>query len=103
MVDSGLELAFVFYGTAPEEGELYEQIEAPIVAFYGGDDERVNATIPQTEAYMQQFEQTYQYEIYTGAGHAFMRRAVQPDAEVANVQAREQAFDRMLSELASLK
>lgn len=97
-----LDTSFVFYGTAPEEEEVYENMQVPVVAFYGWDDERVNATIEQTELYMNENENVFEYEIYEWAGHAFMRRAVSEDAGQPDIDARQQAFARMLEELKTL-
>lgn len=57
----------MFYGTAPTSGELFANITAPVTAYYGGDDARVNATIPQTQTFMQQYDKPFSYQIFTGA------------------------------------
>lgn len=101
-VASGLDTAFVYYGTAPEESDVYTTITAPVVAYYGWDDARVNATIDQTAQYMQDNDKAFRYEVYTGAGHAFMRSAVSEDATQANKDARSQAFADMLATLKTL-
>lgn len=88
--------ALVFYGTAPEDKTELLNINCPVYGFYGGDDNRVNATIQSTEAAMKEYGHTYEYEIYEGAGHAFMRRGAQPDAEEPNKEAHEAAWDRLL-------
>lgn len=97
-----IEAAFVFYGTAPDEQEAINQIEVPVYGFYGGDDQRVNSTIPQTEKMMEEAGNTYQYEIYDGAGHAFMRSGDDPDGAEANVSARNQSWERLVQLLESL-
>lgn len=68
---SDLEVACVFYGTGPEEG--YERIQCPVYGFYGGNDERVNGTIPKAKEKMKDLEKEYDSIIYPGAGHGFMR------------------------------
>lgn len=88
--------AHVFYGTAPEDSELYEQISAPVYGYYGGEDNRVNATIEQTEKYMKQADKTYEYEIYEGAGHAFMRSAHREESTAAENKAHDEAWQRLL-------
>lgn len=98
-----LHRAFVFYGTAPASGELFANIKAPVVAYYWGDDARINATISQTQGFMDQYTKQFSYQIFTGAGHAFMRRAVEPEASQANKDARTKAFASMLEELKTLK
>ena len=42
--------AFVFYGREPESG--LERIVCPVYGFYGEEDNRINATIPETEKQM---------------------------------------------------
>lgn len=101
-VASGLDQAFVFYGTAPEEADIYDGIIAPVTAYYGWDDARVNATIDQTVDYMEQYNKPFRYEVYTGAGHAFMKNATIEGATQPNIDAREQAFADMLIQLKSL-
>lgn len=88
--------AHVFYGTAPENAEAFSEISAPVYGYYGGADNRVNATIEQTEKFMKAAGKTYEYEIYEGAGHAFMRAGMQPDASAANKKAHDAAWKRLL-------
>ncbi|MCO6480146.1 MAG: dienelactone hydrolase family protein [Phaeodactylibacter sp.] len=97
-----IEAALVFYGTAPKEKEAFESITAPVYGFYGGDDQRVNATIPDTEAMMEAAGKTYEYVIYPGAGHAFMRRGVEADGGKANKKAMKKAWKRVKKILSSL-
>jgi carboxymethylenebutenolidase len=92
----GLEKIFVFYGGGPQEPAGVAQITAPVYGFYGGDDARVNATIPQTHALMAARHLTFDPVIYDGAGHAFMRLGEQPDASAANRNAYLQAWERWL-------
>lgn len=88
--------AHVFYGTAPENAEAFPEISAPVYGYYGGADNRVNATIEQTDKFMKAAGKTYEYEIYEGAGHAFMRSGSQPDASDANKIAHDAAWKRLL-------
>ncbi len=99
---SGLDHAFVFYGSAPEDTNTFKNITAPVTAYYGWDDVRINGTIEKTEKWMQQYNKPYTYEIYAGAWHAFMRNALNPDASQANKDARTRAFQDMLVKLQSL-
>lgn len=98
-----LDLAMVFYGTAPTDASAFKNIDVPVVAFYGGADERVNATINDTEKNMSAAGKTYDYEIYKSAGHAFMRLGEDPNGEAANIAARDAAWERMKEQLAKLK
>ncbi|MGN8226043.1 dienelactone hydrolase family protein [Gracilimonas sp. BCB1] len=99
-----IDAAMVFYGTGPDAEEAYSNIQVPVYGFYGGDDQRVNSTIVGSENAMEKFGKTYQYEIYEGAGHAFMRRGDNPDAgsDDPNVIARNKSWDRLVTLLNDL-
>lgn len=97
-----LDMAMVFYGTGPTDAELYEDIDVPVYGFYGGADERVNATIDTSKQEMEAAGKTYEPVIYDGAGHAFMRLGEDPNGEPANITARNEAFDRMKELLSTL-
>lgn len=88
--------AHVFYGTAPDDAEALAKIKAPVYGYYGGNDNRVNSTIEQTEKYMKAANKVFDYEIYEGAGHAFMRSGHQPDSDEANKKAHDAAWKRLL-------
>ncbi len=88
-----LEAAFVFYGSATTDKEKIARIEAPVYGFYGGNDQRINATIPETEALMDQFGKYFEYRIYDGAGHGYMRTGDDPTGTDANVVARNQSWN----------
>ncbi|MFN4764232.1 dienelactone hydrolase family protein [Gillisia sp. Q332] len=88
--------AHVFYGTAPDDADALAKIKTPVYGYYGGDDNRVNATIEQTKKYMKAANNPYDYEIYEGAGHAFMRSGHQPDGDEANKKAHDAAWKRFL-------
>jgi len=92
--------AFVFYGPPPAK-EAMARIKAPVYGFYGGNDARINATIPDTTAAMKAAGKTYDPVTYDGAGHGFMRAGEAPDdSNPANKTAREQAWGRWKSLLA---
>lgn len=86
--------AFVFYGTGPDDKDAIAKVKAPIFGFYGGDDARVNATIPQSAALMKEAGKTYEPVTYEGAGHGFMRAGEEPNASEANRKARNEAWTR---------
>lgn len=98
-----IEAALVFYGTAPDDEALFSTITAPVYGFYGEDDQRVNATIPTTQEYMATFDNTFDIEIYEGAGHAFMRSGDDPNETGPNKAARDQAWDRLTNILTTLE
>ncbi|MGH9524888.1 MAG: dienelactone hydrolase family protein [Terriglobales bacterium] len=88
-----LSAAFVFYGPPPEQG--INNIQAPVYGYYGGNDERIDATIPKAEEEMKAAGKTYKPVVYEGAGHGFMRAGEAPDASEANKKARDQAWVRL--------
>ncbi|MEO8352676.1 MAG: dienelactone hydrolase family protein [Chthoniobacteraceae bacterium] len=94
--------AFVFYGNGPDELAAIEKIKCPVYGFYGGNDNRVNATIPNSEALMKKAGKTYAPVIYAGAGHGFMRAGEAPDANPANAKAEQEAWQRWLELLPKL-
>lgn len=81
--------AVVYYGGSPDRTAL-AQVRAPVLGLYGGDDARVNATIPPAQSAMQELGKTYEVRIYEGAGHGFLRQ--QDGREGANLAAAEQAW-----------
>ena len=95
-----LAAALVFYGGPPDK-EAMARIKAPVFGFYGGNDARVDATIPETRETMKQLGKTYEPVVYEGAGHGFMRAGEAPDASEANKKAREEAWERVKSILKS--
>jgi carboxymethylenebutenolidase len=90
-----LRAALVFYGTAPTEASDFARIQAPVYGFYGGNDQRVNATIPQTEAFMKDADKQFEYEIYPDAGHAYMRAGDDPNGSEANKAATKASWERI--------
>lgn len=96
-----LSAAFVFYGTGPAD---VSTITAPVYGFYGGQDARVDATIPATTDAMKAAGKIYEPVTYDGAGHGFMRAGEDPgNTNPANKTAREQGFARLVKQLKELK
>jgi carboxymethylenebutenolidase len=89
----GLNAAVVYYGTSPETADL-ARIKAPVLGLYGGDDARVDATIPPAEAEMKKLGKTYEPHIFEGAGHGFLRAQ---EGRAANLKATEQAWPRTIA------
>jgi carboxymethylenebutenolidase len=84
----------VYYGTSPDT-TLYGSINAPILGLYGGNDERVNATIPRAQEAMARLGKRYEAEIFAGAGHGFLRQ--QDGMDGANLRATEAAWPRTIA------
>lgn len=89
-----IKAGFVFYGSGPEKAEDIARIECPIYGFYGGNDNRVNSTIPKSTELTKAAKKTYEPVTYDGAGHAFMRLGEDPSGSEANKKAREEAWKR---------
>ncbi|MDW8168253.1 MAG: dienelactone hydrolase family protein [Acidobacteriota bacterium] len=89
-----LAAAFVFYGTGPRDSESLARIRCPVYGFYGGNDARVTATVPETADVMKRLGKTFEPITYDGAGHGFMRTGEEPNPTDANRKAREQAWAR---------
>ncbi len=84
-----LAAAVVYYGSAPTD-DVLAGIVAPVLGLYGGDDARVNATIPAAIEEMGRLDSSYEPNIYAGAGHGFLRRL--DGRSGANLQAAQQAW-----------
>lgn len=82
----------VFYGSPPNV-EAMASIKAPVLGLYGGADARINATIPGADSAMKRLGKSYEYLIYEGAGHGFLR--AQENSE-ANLKASQEAWPKML-------
>src|SRR5437762_2761938 len=91
-----LSAAFVFYGPPPAKDAM-SRIKAPVYGFYGGNDARIDATIPDAIANMKAAGKTDEPVTYEGAGHGFMRAGEAPDASDANKKARTDAWARWKS------
>jgi carboxymethylenebutenolidase len=92
--NSTIKAAFVFYGPPPNKEEDIARIACPVYGFYGGNDNRINATIPMSTELMKKAGKTYEPVTYEGAGHGFMRAGEAPDANEPNKKARDEAWQR---------
>jgi carboxymethylenebutenolidase len=88
----GLGAAVVYYGTSPAEDAAFDRVAGAVLGLYGGDDQRVNASIPRAQEAMSRLGKSYEVEIYEGAGHGFLR--AQEGQEGANMRATDQAWPR---------
>jgi carboxymethylenebutenolidase len=89
----GLGASVVYYGTSPDPA-LLGDVRAPVLGLYGENDERVNATIPGAAEAMQRLGKRFEREIYTGAGHGFLR--AQDGQDGANLAATRAAWPRTI-------
>jgi carboxymethylenebutenolidase len=86
--------AVVFYGGSPAT-ETLSAVQTPVLGHYGGDDARVNASIPEAQAEMERLGKFYEPNIYEGAGHGFLRQ--QSGREGANMAATRAAWPRTIA------
>lgn len=91
-----IKAGFVFYGRGPEEEAAYARIQCPVYGFYGGNDARVNTTLPQSIEAMKKAGKSFEPVTYEGAGHGFMRAGEAPDASAENKKARDEGWKRWL-------
>ncbi len=97
-----IKAAFVFYGTGPDDISAIKQVKAPVYGFYGGNDTRVNASIPKSDSLMKTAGKKYEPVVYEGAGHGFMRAGQDPASNAENAKARNEAFARLTSLLKAI-
>jgi carboxymethylenebutenolidase len=79
----------VYYGTSPKTADL-GSVRAPVLGLYGGNDNRVNATIAPADSALRTLGRTYVATIYPGAGHGFLRQQTGMDG--ANMAATRAAW-----------
>jgi carboxymethylenebutenolidase len=89
-----LAAAIVFYGPSPATKAL-SKIQSPVLGLYGGDDARVDETIPPADAEMKKLGKQFEYTLFPGAGHAFLRQ--QGGRNGANLSAARAAWPKAIS------
>ena len=87
--EENLDAAVVYYGSSPSRTML-GRVEAPVLGLYGGDDARVNATIPDAMREMRRLGKFYEPHQFAGAGHGFLRQQSARDG--ANMSAAKAAW-----------
>jgi carboxymethylenebutenolidase len=89
-----LSAAVVFYGTSPDSSVI-NVIQAPVLGHYGGDDARVDATVPPVQTEMKRLGKSFEVHTYEGAGHGFLRDQTGRDG--ANLKATQEAWPRTVA------
>ena len=84
-----VDAAVVYYGSSPDT-QLLSRVSAPVLGLYGADDARVNATVPPADSAMKQLGKAFDYHMFDGAGHGFLR--AQQDRDGANMAAARRAW-----------
>ena len=81
-IEPTLSRAVIFYGENPPLDKVGE-IRAKVLGLYGGDDERITATVPAFAETMAAAGKEFSYNVYPGAPHAFFndtRPSYRPEA-----------------------
>ena len=86
--------AVVYYGSSPQTASL-ASVKIPVLGLYGGEDARVNATIPPADSAMRALGKVCQPRIFPGAGHGFLRQ--QEGQAGANLEATRAAWPLTVS------
>ena len=81
----GLGASVVYYGSPPSAEDM-RAIKAPVLGLYGGSDARISATVPATDSTMKQLGKSYEFAVFDGAGHGFLRGQDQSPANLAAAQ-----------------
>jgi carboxymethylenebutenolidase len=84
----------VYYGTSPAT-ETLASVQAPVLGMYGGDDARVNSTIPTADSALSAMGKRYEPVIFDGAGHGFLR--AQGGRDGANLLASQAAWPQTVA------
>ncbi|MBA7598287.1 Carboxymethylenebutenolidase [subsurface metagenome] len=90
-----VQAAAPFYGRQPASEDV-PKIKASLLVHYAGDDERINAGIPEFEAALKEASVDYEIFMYEGAKHGFFNDTSQRHHEEASKIAweRTKAFFR---------
>ncbi len=70
-VEPKLVLALPFYGHCDQSVEVLKNINCPIQAFFGQNDERLISQLPEVENRMKQAGVDFNAKVYPDCGHAF--------------------------------
>lgn len=85
----------IFYGIHPEVNPRIENLQAPVLGFFGRDDEMVKPeAVNKLEARLKKEDKTVEFHIYDGCGHAFFNDT-RPDTY--NEEAAKGAWEKMLA------
>jgi carboxymethylenebutenolidase len=100
-----LNAGVVYYGQAPgtETNDATEDsvaaklanAKAPVLGLYAGNDNRIDSTIPVTQAAMKKLGRSYEVHIFEGAGHGFM--GAQAGAAGANLKAAQESWPMVVA------
>lgn len=83
-----LNAGVIYYGSAPSNEEL-AGVSAPLLGLFGENDARVNVTVEPAKAELDRLGKNFEYTIFPGAGHGFLRAQA---AVPANLEAAKKAW-----------
>ena len=86
-----VQAAAPFYGRQPASEDV-PKIKASLLVHYAGDDERINAGIPEFEAALKEASVDYEIFMYEGAKHGFFNDTSQRHHEEASKLAWERTI-----------
>ncbi|HEY2065340.1 MAG TPA: dienelactone hydrolase family protein [Gemmatimonadaceae bacterium] len=86
---NGLGGAVVYYGVSPGTSSL-TSVHVPVLGLYGGEDARVDATVPAADSALRALGRPFDVHTFPGAGHGFLRQ--QDGQQGANLLAARQAW-----------
>ncbi len=87
-----LSSAAVYYGSTPPQDKI-SSLKCPVIGFYGANDQRINAGIPDFDKGLQSLGKTYERYLYDGANHSFFN----DDTRAYNVKAVRDSYVKLLS------
>ena len=90
-----LSAAVPYYGAVQPAKMDLTKTKAAVLAFYGENDARVNATIPVADSTLRVAGVPFEKTIFPGAGHGFLRQ--QSGQNGANAAAAAQAWPRTIA------
>ena len=83
--------AVVYYGSTPNAAD-FRVSRAPVLGLYGGDDNRVNVTIPAADSGMRAAGRSFASRVFPRAGHGFLRAQKDSVRGAANLEASRAAW-----------
>lgn len=86
-----LKAAVVCYGATPDSMAI-RNIKAKVLGVYGEGDERINGTLPHAARWTKAAKVEYNYDIYPGTGHGFLR----PGRKGSDTPSFNAAWDKIL-------
>ena len=87
-----LKAVVVCYGPAPDSADLH-RISAPLLGVFGESDARIDATLPATSARLKVLGKSFEYDIYPGTGHGFLK----PGRQGSDGPEVERAWQRIMA------